>query len=641
MLGDQGTAGSETRCGGPARYAVGFGLLALLVVLAVAFQMTAHSGGALRGAFVSAEAQPIANGANDEVRPAMAYSSQAGAYLVVWTEIVAADDQDIVGRRVGPDGVPVGSATPIAWEGTRLRLAPALAYNPAAGEYLVAWEQEYSPSDHDIYARRVDGNGAPLGAEIPVAIPITVERDPAVACGPSGQCLVVWSGDDGTYQRIYGQRLAPDGTPFGEPIAIGSASNIQWSPAVAHDPASGQYLVVWQHNLFGDENFDIHGRRVADDGSLLGEEIAISTWEYDQVRPRLAFNASTAQFLVVWEDHHWGWGDDWDVYGQRVNPDGSLAGGSFAISWDGPEHRESPDVAYKAAVGEYLVAWEYEARGDDHDVYCRRVLGDGTLPDAEVPLSILGSFESRPALASDQALAYLVAWEDDRDGVSQGINIYGEIVALQPPPIPTSTPTPTSTPYPTPIPTPVGKADLLIIAPESFTPPLRALVDHKNETGMPAHLITLEWIEGHYSGYDLPEKIKYAIEEEHRLYEVQYVMLVGDTDVFPVRWAYVCIPTAPLPCASGFPWRFSGGYVAADLYYADLYEANGMTFETWDFDMDHKYGENGCNWCTGANADQLDLSMDVIVGRLPASKLEEVTTYVNKPATAGPGPAAA
>jgi hypothetical protein len=171
---------------------------------------------------------------------------------------------------------------------------------------------------------------------------------------------------------------------------------------------------------------------------------------------------------------------------------------------------------------------------------------------------------------------------------------------------------------------------LLIIGPEAWRPALRALVDHKNDTSMPARLMTIEEIDNDYTGYDLPEKIKRAIEEEHHLREVKYVMLVGDSDVFPLRWGYVDIPTAPLSCASGFPWRFDAAYGSADAYYADLYEADGSTFESWDFDGDHKYGETGTNWCTGANADRVNFYMDVVVGRVPASTLTETVTYVNK-----------
>lgn len=175
-----------------------------------------------------------------------------------------------------------------------------------------------------------------------------------------------------------------------------------------------------------------------------------------------------------------------------------------------------------------------------------------------------------------------------------------------------------------------GAYQLLVIGPQAWVPVLQVLVDHKNDTGMPAGLLTMEGIDAAYSGYDLPEKIKRAIEEEHCLHEVKYVLLAGDTDVFPLRWVYLDIPTAPLSCAGGFPWRFSGAYGSSDLYYADLYESGGSVFESWDSDGDHKYGETGTNWCDGCNVDHLDLYMDVVVGRVPASTLQEMATYVKK-----------
>ncbi|MBM4431379.1 MAG: hypothetical protein FJ026_13700 [Chloroflexi bacterium] len=35
----------------------------------------------------------------------------------------------------------------------------------------------------------------------------------------------------------------------------------------------------------------------------------IITWEYDQVQPAIAYSSATNQYLAVWEDHHWGWGN--------------------------------------------------------------------------------------------------------------------------------------------------------------------------------------------------------------------------------------------------------------------------------------------------------------------------------------------
>ena len=66
--------------------------------------------------------------------------------------------------------------------------------------------------------------------------------------------------------------------------------------------------------------------------------VPIISWEYDQVSSAIAYNSQTDQYLVVWEDHHWGFGTDWDIYGQRVAADGSTVGGGVGISYEGSKN---------------------------------------------------------------------------------------------------------------------------------------------------------------------------------------------------------------------------------------------------------------------------------------------------------------
>jgi hypothetical protein len=202
------------------------------------------------------------------------------------------------------------------------------------------------------------------------------------------------------------------------------------NPAVAYGTATGQYLLTWQAKQAGTGEYDILAQCVTADGSLAGGAIGISTWQYDQVRPRLAYSPVDDVFLIVWEDHHWAWGADADVYGQRVSGSGSLVDGNFGISWDGSQHRLGPDVAYQPAPGEFMVTWEYEASASDHDIYRRRVAADGTLLQGEVIVTNALPEERRPAIAAGAADTYLVAWEDGRNSSSLGVDIYGNQARL-------------------------------------------------------------------------------------------------------------------------------------------------------------------------------------------------------------------
>jgi len=74
---------------------------------------------------------------------------------------------------------------------------------------------------------------------------------------------------------------------------------------------------------------------------------------------------------------------------------------------------------------------------------------------------------------------------------------------------------------------------LLIITPEEFVDTLVPLVEHKNSTGMPTLVKTLENIYLFQTGTDDPEKIKRAIAEYTEDYGIDYVMLVGDCNQVP------------------------------------------------------------------------------------------------------------
>jgi hypothetical protein len=158
---------------------------------------------------------------------------------------------------------------------------------------------------------------------------------------------------------------------------------------------------------------------------------------------------------------------------------------------------------------------------------------------------------------------------------------------------------------------------------EDFVAALQPLVQHKNATGMPAKLVTLEEI---YEipalrGHDHPEIIKRAIARAKLRWGVKYVMLVGDSDRFPVRYMKLYDLG-----------HWGHGFAPSDLYYADLFKSDG-SFDSWDKDGDHLYAEGQGNFPASAqdlNQDDIDLKPDVAVGRLPVSNLAELKTYVQK-----------
>ena len=168
------------------------------------------------------------------------------------------------------------------------------------------------------------------------------------------------------------------------------------------------------------------------------------------------------------------------------------------------------------------------------------------------------------------------------------------------------------------------KYDLLIITPADFKKPLLRLAEHKNKHGVSTKLVTLnEIFTGKYfetTGRDKPEQIKYFIKDAVENWGVTYVLLIGDVTKTPVRFT------------EAYPWgEHYGGNILTDLYYADLYDEN-HSFCSWDSNDNNVFGEVNYSGFPprGKEVDKVDLSPDVLIGRLPCSNNEEVNIVVDK-----------
>lgn len=168
--------------------------------------------------------------------------------------------------------------------------------------------------------------------------------------------------------------------------------------------------------------------------------------------------------------------------------------------------------------------------------------------------------------------------------------------------------------------------DLLIIAPKIFHNELIPLVDHKNGIGIQTILVDTEMVYDQMiqQGRDDAERVKYFIKYAVENWGVQYVLLVGGRSnqghiekwYVPVRYSFL-----DRPYETYLEEKF-----LSDLYFADLYNANG-TFSSWDDNGNGVFGE----WRVGEQAaDYPDLIPDVSLGRLPCLNARELGIVVQK-----------
>jgi hypothetical protein len=144
----------------------------------------------------------------------------------------------------------------------------------------------------------------------------------------------------------------------------------------------------------------------------------------------------------------------------------------------------------------------------------------------------------------------------------------------------------------------------------SFAPLGQCIHD---ELGLSDTTVTVEYIYSHYAGRDQPEQIRNFIRYAYQNWGTTHVLLGGDVDKVPCRYAFVII-TSRVPQESTF--------MPCDLYYSDL---DG----DWDRDGDGLFGEL---------EDSCDMYPDVHVGRVSASDVgtagnfvQHFLTYVHNP----------
>ncbi len=382
----------------------------------------------------------------NEYVPAAVFNGTADEYLVVWEDYRnAADfpfDNDIMGRRVSADGSPLGSDLRISGRGATVgELAPAVAWNLAANEYLVVW-QDARNSQQDIYGRRVSAGGFALGGDFKISGPgaTSDEWAPAVVwSGTANEYLVVWQDERSSGTRgwdIYGQRVTAAGAPAGGNFRISAAGAISddTTPAVAWNGTANEYLVVWEDSRsVSTRGVDAYGRRISAAGIPQGTDFRISGPDAtsDDWTPGVAWNGTANQYLVVWRDDRNSAIPDLEIYGQRVSAAGVPLGADFEVGGpDATVGESDPDVTWNGATNEYLVVWQDFRNSPDRgiDIYARRVSAAGAPLGADLRISGNAAVtdDGMPDVAWNfNANQYLVVWKDGRNALTRDTDIYG------------------------------------------------------------------------------------------------------------------------------------------------------------------------------------------------------------------------
>jgi hypothetical protein len=173
-----------------------------------------------------------------------------GDFVVTWqSRGQDGNAYGIFGRRFASDGSRLGVEFLVnsATVGYQTYAAPAIT---PGGGFVVAWQSlDLYGSGWNIFARRFDSAGSPIGVDFAVNTDtLFYEVRPAAATDASGGFVVVWSSDsaqDGSGNGVFGQSFSSAGTALVSEFQVNTrTTGNQYETAVA-GRADGNFVVTW------------------------------------------------------------------------------------------------------------------------------------------------------------------------------------------------------------------------------------------------------------------------------------------------------------------------------------------------------------------------------------------------------------
>jgi hypothetical protein len=166
-----------------------------------------------------------------------------GSFIVVWAD---RDREAIVGRRYDGAGVAQGSEFDISATPSNYRSDPSVAA-ASDGRFVVVWRRD---TGADIGVRRYDSVGSPQGGEFVVNSYTTGNQHrPDVTIAADGSFVVAWANGSGySGDDIFARRFDSAGAPVGGDFQVNELrqSDTSYEPPLAiSGPGDGTFVVVW------------------------------------------------------------------------------------------------------------------------------------------------------------------------------------------------------------------------------------------------------------------------------------------------------------------------------------------------------------------------------------------------------------
>lgn len=285
------------------------------------------------------------------------------------------------------------------------------------GNFVIVWKEAFdnNPNDIDIKFRRFSAKGEPLDIDDRTIVSgFDNEISPSIAVALDGKFIVAYSKNDDIFVR----RFDADGSQLGDEILVSTfeQDRQQSNPKISIDEV-GNFSVVWTHEFTVDDS-DIRGRFFNANGSPITDDLGIATSVVNETEADIALvtgenNLGLAAVVsYTLEDN-----GNTDIFVARLNSEGNIIDSPInAVSADNRQNNQRESSIATDSNGNFVISWTHEFDNNDNDIHLRRFSADGTpLDETEIIVDTSFDNQDESQVALNQDYSIVVVYKDDRD----------------------------------------------------------------------------------------------------------------------------------------------------------------------------------------------------------------------------------
>ena len=298
-----------------------------------------------------------------------------------------------------------------------------------AGGAIITWEYRQVNGDFNIYAQRINSNGAKIWGTNGVLI-CNANNDqihPNLVSDLNGGAIIAWTDNRNistTDSDIFVQKINSTGTMqlATDGIPISTAVNAQYKPLLVSD-GNGGAILTWldERNRFGPpgSSIKLYTQRINSDGLLQLTTNGIFIMFHNAIVPEIITD-NNGGAILVWESIN---NPQFFItlLAQRIGQTGAKLWTDSGVIIDSYAtfDRKKPRVISDNSGGA-IITW-YETRSTtDWDIYAQKIneLGATQWSTNGVVVSEAIDRQDTPTIATDGNGGAIITWEDRRSGTT-------------------------------------------------------------------------------------------------------------------------------------------------------------------------------------------------------------------------------